>query len=326
MPQVAQLRIDVHLTRGDRRATLAADVRRGLTSQPKELPAKWFYDDRGSLLFEEITRLPEYYLTRRERSILVARAREIAEAAGADTLVELGSGSAEKTTLLLDALRGTGELRRYVPFDVSKGALLESAEAVALAYRGLEVHGVVGDFERHLDSFPPGGRRLVAFLGSSLGNLVGAVRVNFLETLRIGLEPGDSFLLGADLVKDPARLVPAYDDSAGVTADFNKNVLSVVNNELGGTFDLETFEHVARWDPVNEWIDIRVRSLADQTVLVDDLGLRVSFEAGEEMRTEISAKFRRERLERELGDARFELARWWTDPDGDFSLSLWTAV
>jgi L-histidine N-alpha-methyltransferase len=326
MPEVAQIRLDVHHTRGDRRAALAADVRRGLTSQPKELPAKWFYDDRGSFLFEEITRLPEYYLTRCERSILIERAGEIAEAAGADTLVELGSGSAEKTTLLLDALRAAGELRRYVPFDVSKGALLESAEAVALAYPGLEVHGVVGDFERHLDSFPPAGRRLVAFLGSSLGNLVGSVRANFLEALRIGLEPGDRFLLGADLVKDPARLVPAYDDAAGVTAEFNKNVLAVVNNELGGKFDLDAFEHVARWDPVNEWIDIRVRSLADQTVLVDDLGLYVSFTAGEEMRTEISAKFRRERLERELEDAGFELARWWTDTDGDFSLSLWTAV
>jgi L-histidine N-alpha-methyltransferase len=319
---VSALQIDVYLTPEERLLALRVDVLEGLTSTPKELPAKWFYDDRGSELFEEITHLPEYYLTAAERSILAERADEIAALTGANTLIELGSGSSEKTRLLLDAMTGAGHLRRYAPFDVSEQALRESAARIAAAYPGIEVHGVVGDFERHLGKLPEGRRRLVAFLGSSIGNLVGAERARFLREVRAGLSAGEWFLLGADLVKDVGRLEAAYNDSAGVTIEFNRNVLGVVNRELGGEFNLERFEHVARFDPEHEWMDIRLRSLEEQTVAVRDLDLRVRFAKGEEMRTELSDKFRRDGLETELAAAGFGVRHWWTDPAGDFSLSL----
>ena len=320
---LASLRVDVYLTPGDRVAALRKDVLLGLTSDPKELPAKWFYNDRGSALFEEITRLPEYYLTSRERSILLADGTEIAGLTGAETLIELGSGSADKTGILLRALAEAGSLRRYVPFDVSEQALRDSAARIAGLYPDIEVHGVVGDFERHLPRLPQGLRRLVAFLGSSIGNLVGAERSRFLGELRAGLGSGDAFLLGTDLVKDPSRIEAAYNDAAGVTIEFNRNVLGVVNRELGGDFVLDRFEHVARFDREREWMDIRLRSAVEQTVTVKDIDLRIVFEQGEEMRTEISDKFRRPELEAELGAASFELAGWWTDPDGDFAVSLW---
>jgi L-histidine N-alpha-methyltransferase len=320
---LASLRVDVYLTPGDRVAALRKDVLRGLTSDPKELPAKWFYNDRGSALFEEITRLPEYYLTSRERSILLADGTEIAGLTGAETLIELGSGSADKTGILLRALAEAGSFRRYVPFDVSEQALRDSAARIAGLYPDIEVHGVVGDFERHLPRLPQGLRRLVAFLGSSIGNLVGAERSRFLGELRAGLGSGDAFLLGTDLVKDPSRIEAAYNDAAGVTIEFNRNVLGVVNRELGGDFVLDRFEHVARFDREQEWMDIRLRSAVEQTVTVKDIDLRIVFEQGEEMRTEISDKFRRPELEAELGAASFELAGWWTDPDGDFAVSLW---
>jgi L-histidine N-alpha-methyltransferase len=323
---VAAPQVDVFLAPDERLLSLRADVLQGLTSVPKELPAKWFYDDRGSELFEEITRLPEYYLTGAERSILVERAGEIAELTDANTLVELGSGSADKTGLLLDAMTAAGHLRRYAPFDVSEQALRESTARIAAAYPDIEVHGVVGDFERHLPRLPQGRRRLVAFLGSSIGNLVGAERARFLGEVRTGLSAGEWFLLGADLVKDVARLEAAYNDSAGVTIEFNRNVLGVVNRELGGEFDLERFEHVARFDPEREWMDIRLRSLDEQAVAVRDLDLLVRFVEGEEMRTELSDKFRRDGLEAELARAGFEPREWWTDPAGDFSLSLSVAA
>jgi len=320
---LASLRVDVYLTPGDRVAALRKDVLLGLTSDPKELPAKWFYNDRGSALFEEITGLPEYYLTSRERSILLADGTEIAGLTGAETLIELGSGSADKTGILLRALAEAGSLRRYVPFDVSEQALRDSAARIAGLYPDIEVHGVVGDFERHLPRLPQGLRRLVAFLGSSIGNLVGAERSRFLGELRAGLGSGDAFLLGTDLVKDPSRIEAAYNDAAGVTIEFNRNVLGVVNRELGGDFVLDRFEHVARFDRERKWMDIRLRSAVEQTVTVKDIDLRIVFEQGEEMRTEISDKFRRPELEAELGAASFELAGWWTDPDGDFAVSLW---
>ena len=279
-----------------------------------------------SALFEEITRLPEYYLTSRERSILETRAGEIAALSRANTLVELGSGNSEKTRLLLDAMTAAGNLRRYVPFDFSEQFLRESVERVALDYPRVEVHGVAGDFERHLGRLPEGRRRLLAFLGSSIGNLIGDNRSRFLRDVRAALSDGEWFLLGTDLVKDAGRLEAAYDDDAGVTAEFNKNVLGVVNRELGGDFDSERFAHVARFDREREWIDIRVRSLSDQTVTVRDLDLTVRFGEGEEMLTEISDKFRREGVERELRAAGLELRRFWTDPAGDFALSLSEAV
>jgi L-histidine N-alpha-methyltransferase len=318
----ATLQVDVYLTPEDRLQALREDVREGLTSTPKELPPKWFYDERGSALFEEITRLPEYYLTDCERIILFEHADDAATLTAANTLVEPGSGSSEKTRLLLDAMVRAGHLRRFVPFDVSEQALREAAAVIADEYPGIEVHGVVGDFERNLVWLPEGRRRLFAFLGSSIGNLTGKQRAGFLRALHGLLGPGEALLLGADLVKDPARLELAYNDSQGVTAAFNKNVLSVVNRELDGNFDPERFTHVARWDPEHEWIEMLLRSDVDQRVSVGALDLDVEFWAGEEMRTEISDKFRRSGLQAELDGAGFELAHWWEDPGGDFALSL----
>jgi L-histidine N-alpha-methyltransferase len=314
--------LDVHLAPDASARALEADVRAGLGATPKTLPPKWFYDDRGSELFDEITRLPEYYPTRTERSILVAHARELAELTKADTLVELGSGTSEKTRLLLDALRDVGTLDRFVPFDVSEQTLRDAAVAIAGEYPGVRVHAVVGDFEHHLGDLPSGGTRLVAFLGSTIGNLPPAPRARFLADLAAALAPGDALLLGTDLVKDVARLVAAYDDAAGVTAAFNRNVLSVLDRELDADFDPATFDHVAVWEPDQEWIEMRLRSRRAQTVHIRALALDVEFAAGEELRTEISAKFRRGRVEQELAAAGFELAEWWTDPAGDFALSL----
>lgn len=321
-PTTADVRVDVHLPPEELRAALREDVASGLRAVPKDLPPKWFYDDRGSQLFDEITRLPEYYPTRCERAILVAHALEIAALSNADTLVELGSGTSEKTRLLLDAFARRDQLRRFVPFDVSEATLRAAAEAVAAEYAPVAVHAVVGDFERHLATIPRDGDRLVMFLGGTIGNLAPEARHEFLRDLAAGLGPGDAFLLGTDLVKDVDRLVRAYDDAAGVTAAFNRNVLEVVNRELRADFVPGRFEHVARWDAEQEWIEMRLRSTVDHVVEVRDLGLRAVFSAGEDMRTEISAKFRRERIEEELRDAGLELRHWWTDPAGDFALSL----
>lgn len=316
------VRVDVHLTATDLHDALVQDARRGLTSTPKDLPPKWFYDDRGSQLFDEITRLDAYYPTRAERAILVERADEIAAASRADTLIELGSGTSEKTRLLLDALARAGQLRRFVPFDVSETTLRDAATAVAGEHPGIDVHAVVGDFEHHLNRLPRGGRRLIAFLGGTIGNLPPSTRAQFLAEVAVGLAPGDSFLLGTDLVKYTDRLVAAYDDGAGVTAAFNRNVLSVINRELGADFDPESFTHVARWNPDQEWIEMWLRSASAQTVKIPELDLVVEFTPGEEMRTEISAKFRREGVERELAAAGLAMTSWWTDPNRDFALSL----
>ncbi|MFF3068002.1 L-histidine N(alpha)-methyltransferase [Kitasatospora sp. NPDC057904] len=301
---------------------LRHDVQHGLTSEPKWLPPKWFYDARGSDLFEEITRLPEYYPTRAERAILTARAGEIAAATKARTLVELGSGSSEKTRLLLDALNDLGTLRTYVPVDVSESALTSAGEALAADYPGVAVHGVLADFTARLGLPPDGAPRLVAFLGGTLGNLLPDERTGFLGGLRATLDQGDHLLLGTDLVKDPAVLVAAYDDASGVTAQFNRNVLNVLNRELGADFDPDAFEHVARWDAEREWIEMRLRSLRSQTVKIPVLDLPVHFDRGEELRTEVSAKFRRERVAEELAAAGMRLTHWWTDEEGRFGLSL----
>jgi L-histidine N-alpha-methyltransferase len=319
---VTSLTVDRHLTDDDIEAALRDDVRRGLTSSPKELPPKWFYDARGSELFEQITRLPEYYPTRTERAILIAYADEMAKAAQADTLVELGSGSAEKTRLLLDAMTATGSLRRFVPVDVSESALLASAAAVHQEYPDLAVHGVVADFDRHFDLLPTDGHRLIVFLGGTIGNFPPEERVSFLSRLRATMRPGDALLLGTDLVKPVERLVAAYDDAAGVTAEFNRNVLRVINRELGADFDPEAYDHVAVWVPDEEWIEMRLRSVTEQVVHVPALGLSARFATGEEMRTEISAKFRPSRVRAELRAAGMKVTDWWTDPVSDFALSL----
>ncbi|MFJ9929381.1 L-histidine N(alpha)-methyltransferase [Streptomyces misionensis] len=300
-------------------AALRADVRRGLTADPKWLPPKWFYDARGSELFDEITGLPEYYPTRAEREILAARSGEIAAASGARTLVELGSGSSEKTRHLLGALTS---LAAYVPVDVSESALVQAGEAIITEHPGLDVHALIADFTAPLDLPRTPGPRLVAFLGGTIGNLLPAERAAFLASVRALLAPGDGLLLGTDLVKDERVLVRAYDDSAGVTAAFDKNVLNVVNRELGADFDPDAFDHVALWDARNEWIEMRLRSRTAQTVKVPALDLAVEFAAGEELRTEVSAKFRKEGVVRELADAGMELTHWWTDDQERFALSL----
>jgi L-histidine Nalpha-methyltransferase len=316
--------IERRLPAGFLASALRRDARAGLTATPKTLPPKWFYDAEGSALFEKITELPEYYPTRAERSILAAAADSVAALTGARTLVELGSGSSEKTRLLLDALRSAGTLRRYVPVDVSESALVLAGDALAVEYPGLDVHAVVSDFEEHLGLPTDSGAspRLVAFLGSTIGNMVPAQRAAFLRRVRSQLRPGDSFLLGTDLVKDPAVLVAAYDDTAGVTAAFNKNVLAVLNAQLGADFDLDSFDHVAVWNAEAEWIEMRLRSAASQQVHVPGIGLTARFADGEEMRTEVSAKFRRPGVERELASAGFAMRSWWTDPAGQFGLSL----
>ena len=323
-PARAAPRIDVqvHLGTMDRREALIRDVREGLTREPKELPPKWFYDERGSELFGEITRLPEYYLTGRERTILAARARQIAEETSADTLVELGSGTSEKTRYLLDAMSGTGRLRRFVAFDVSEATLRESAARIADEYPGIDVTAVVGDFDHHLGDIPRRGRRLVAFLGSSIGNFPPEERARFLGALRAGLDAGNWFLLGIDLVKDPEPLVAAYDDRDGVTAEFNRNVLKVINRELGADFRPDCFDHVARWNADEEWIELLLRSRLDQRVSIPGAELTVKFARGEELRTEISAKFRPEGAQEELAAAGFELRALWTDARNDFGLML----
>ncbi len=303
-------------------STLEHDVRHGLTSTPKDLPPKWFYDDRGSELFDEITRLDEYYPTRCERSILEARAGDIARITGADTLVELGSGTSEKTRRLLDAMRDAGTLTRFVPFDVSKQTLHDAAAAIEKEYPGIDVQPIIGDFTLDLDAIPRSGRRVVALLGGTIGNLLPAARTAFLADLAATLAPGDWFLLGTDLVKDATRLVAAYDDARGVTAEFNKNLLRVINRELDADFDVDAFDHVARYDPRHEWIEMRLRSRRDQRVHVKTLDLTIPFEEGEEIRTEVSAKFRRQGIDAELRAAGLGIAEWWTDARGDFALSL----
>ncbi|APA95731.1 L-histidine N(alpha)-methyltransferase [Nocardia seriolae] len=314
--------VEIHLTDADLTEALREDVRRGLTAEPKWLPPKWFYDARGSELFEKITELPEYYPTRTERALLERVVGEIAGIARAAVLVELGAGSATKTRLLLNALTADGLLKTYVPQDVSVSALRMAADEVASEFPGLTVHGVVSDFTATLDNLPGGGRRMVAFLGGTIGNLVPAERAEFLGGIRDVLEPGEQLLLGAGLVIDPAVLVPAYDDAAGVTAEFNRNVLHVLNARLGANFDPEKFAHVAIWDGEHEWIEMRLEATEAMTVRIAELDLTVEFAAGEQLRTEISAKFRREVLESELDAAGFTTERVWTDPDHRFALVL----
>jgi L-histidine N-alpha-methyltransferase len=288
------------------------------------LPPKWFYDSTGSDLFDQITRLPEYYPTRAEAQILRARSAEIAAASGADTLVEIGSGTSEKTRMLLDALRDSGALRRFIPFDVDASVLQAAGSAIGHEYPGIEIDAVCGDFEEHLGKIPRVGRRLVVFLGSTIGNLTPGPRTEFLSTLAETLQPGDSLLLGTDLVKDTDRLVRAYDDSAGVTAQFNRNVLAVVNRELDADFDLGAFEHVAKWNPAEERIEMWLRASTAQHVRISALDLSVDFAEGEEMLTEVSCKFRPEGVQAELAAAGLRRTHWWTDPAGDFGLSLST--
>jgi L-histidine N-alpha-methyltransferase len=322
MTAVIDPTVEVHLTPDDLRRALEDDVRSGLTSEPRELPPVYFYDDRGSRLFDEITRLPEYYPTRAERAILEAHAKEMALAAQADVLVEIGAGTCEKSRVLLDAMQATGQLDRFVPLDVSDVTLREAAAALAAEYPGLTVTGVVGDFHRHLDRLPNDGRRLFAFLGGTIGNLDPGQRERFLRELAGVMTADDRFLLGTDLVKDRGRLVRAYDDAAGVTAEFNRNVLHVLNRELGADFEPSQFAHEARWNEDDQRVEMWLRSEADQRITVADLDLELAFREGEAIRTEISVKFSQPDLEAELNRCGFTVEGMWTAPQGEFLLTL----
>jgi L-histidine N-alpha-methyltransferase len=304
--------------------SLANDVLDGFTRPFKEVPPKHFYDARGSELFERICELPEYYPTRTERSILESEADAIVDATGAGELVELGSGSAEKARILLGAMERAGTLRRYVPLDVSERTVQEAARRLVDEYDGLRVHGVIGDFQRHLDRVPPadGAPRIVALLGGTIGNFPPGTRRALLREIGVLLGPEDRLLIGTDLVKDPDVIEAAYDDSQGVTAEFNRNVLHVINRELGADFWPDAFDHIAFFDRRHEWVEMRLRARRPCSVLIDELGLRVEFAAGEELRTEISAKFTRARVEADFRAAGLELERWYTDPDDLFALSL----
>jgi len=323
--------LEIHLDAEDMARALRADVVAGLTAEPltagtKFLPPKWFYDARGSELFEQITVLDEYYPTRAERQILERRAADVARHTGAKTLIELGSGYSTKTRLLLDALTAHGTLSAFVPMDVSPSALAAAARRLDADYPGLAVHNIVGDFSRHLGHLPGGADRMIAFLGGTIGNLIPAERAAFFADVRSVLADGEFLLLGTDLVKHPRVLVPAYDDAEGVTAEFNRNVLWVLNRELGADFDVDGFAHVALWDAGQEWIEMRLRARWPMRVTIPAVDLVVDFAAGEELRTEVSAKFHRPGVERELTRAGFALEHWWTDSDGLFAVSLARAV
>jgi len=323
-PVLDQPGVVVNSVLGDgEQRTLADDALDGLTRPFKELPPKHFYDTRGSELFDAICELPEYYQTRTERSILEACAADVVVATGAAELVELGSGSATKTRVLLDAMQAAGTLRRYVPIDVSESALRASAARLITEYPGLRVHGLVGDFERHLDELPePVGPRIFCFLGGTIGNFPPGSRRRFLRGLAERFAPGDHLLLGTDLIKDPRVIRAAYDDAQGVTAEFNRNVLHVLNRELDADFVPSEFDHVALYDAEHDWIEMRLRARSPQVVEVKDLGITVTFAANEELRTEISAKFTRDTLESDLQAAGLDMVGWHVDPDDLFAVSL----
>jgi L-histidine N-alpha-methyltransferase len=299
-----------------------AELRQALLRTPREIPSKFFYDDLGSELFERITELPEYYPTRTERALLAAIAGRVIERTGAEELVEIGSGAATKTRLLLDAMQRAGKLRLYVPFDVAESTVVRVAEELTAEYPGLAVHGVVGDFMTDLGRLPEGGPRLLIFLGGTIGNLRPAEARRFMDRLARATAPGDWFLLGVDLVKPIDRLEVAYDDAAGVTAEFNRNVLRVVNRLTQGNFDPEAFRHRAFYDRENRWIEMRLVALAPQRVSLPGIGLDFDLAQGEEIRTEISAKYDRATAEALLAASGFELAEWFTDPEELFGLAL----
>jgi L-histidine N-alpha-methyltransferase len=316
-----QLVVDVVVTPDDRERAMREDARAGLTGTPKSIPPVWFYDETGSQLFDRITRLPEYYLTRAERSILEERAVEIVAAAGPATLVELGSGTSEKTRLILDAMASAGTLKGIKLLDISEEILRQAAAELSERY-DVDVHAVVGDFRAHLGHLAGNQHQLWAFLGSTIGNFTPPARRALLASFGQAMGPQDLLLLGTDLVKDPARLVAAYDDSEQVTAAFNLNVLSVLDHALNADFDPARFEHVAIWNATDKWIEMRLRSRAGQIVLIRGLDTKIDFDEGEEILTEISAKFDPDQLPAELGAGGLVVDRSWTDRAGDFMLTL----
>jgi L-histidine N-alpha-methyltransferase len=314
--------IDVHTDHADALAEMASEVREGLTSTPKRLPSKYFYDERGSRLFERITDLPEYYLTRAEQRILEKRSADVARLSRPIELVELGSGSAKKTRLLIDAARAEGHLARLIPVEVSQEMAEQTAQDLAQRYPGLAVHAVVGDFEHHLDRVPSGERPLVAFLGSTIGNFPEEQAVELLGQVKQIVGDEGAFLMGTDLVKDESIIEAAYNDSQGITAEFNRNILNVINDALDGDFDPRAFDHVSFFNEEEARIETYLRARTDQSVRLETLDIDVDFQEGEEMRTEISRKYTRESVERMLHEAGLELEHWFTDDDEAFALSL----
>ncbi len=314
--------IDLHLSSDWARGAMREDITRAFTRRPRVLPPKWLYDDRGSELFDAITRLDEYYPTEAEREILDRRASEIVSITGARTVVELGSGTSDKTKTLLDAFWDAGQLERFVPLDVSEATLVSAAEMLAERYDGLEVHAVVGDFTRHLGQLPHTGDRLVAFLGGTLGNFYEEERRAFLGSMADSLDTGEWLLVGVDLVKDVQRIIDAYYDSSGVTEAFIKNVIVVLNRELGGNLPVDQFDYVPFWDARQERMDLRLRVLDPISGRLDGLDLDVELEAGDEIQVEVSTKFRTENLDAELVEAGFEPTNFWTDDNQDFGLVL----
>ncbi|MCW2857267.1 MAG: histidyl-tRNA synthetase [Marmoricola sp.] len=324
MPPVKQPVVSVLLDPDWASGSLVEDVRRGFASHPRALPPKWLYDDQGSELFDEITRLPEYYPFAREHAILTDHADEIVAASGATTLVELGSGTSEKTRILLDAFAATGTLECFAPVDVSESTLRTAAAQISQRYPGVQVEAVVGDFTLHLAHLPRHGRRMVAFLGGTIGNLYHEERAAFLGALADVLEPGDSLLLGTDLVKSADRLIAAYNDERGVTAEFVLNSLRVLNRELGADFDLDGFSYIPFWDAHMERMDLRLRSEMPQRVTIPGADVVLDLASGEEIRVEISTKFRVSKVAAELEAAGLGVTRVWTDDAGDFALTLAT--
>jgi L-histidine Nalpha-methyltransferase len=304
---------------------LRKDAREGLTASPKCIPSKWLYDAKGSEIYEKITRLPEYYPFRVEGGILEAVADEIAAATQASSVIEFGSGSADKTDILLRALRRAGTLHTYTSIDISESALLAAGSRLIAEYPGLSVRAVLADFETQAEILAANGSpppRLVLFLGGSIGQLTPDQRAEFLRTLHGACRPGDTLLLGVDLVKDPARLMAAYDDSAGVSAEFSKNLLNVLNANVGADFNLDAFDHVVTWHGEAECVAMFLQSRISQVVRLSEIDLSVDFPAGERIRMSISAKFRRDGIQAELESAGFSPRHWWTDPHGQYALSL----
>jgi len=316
------IRIDEYLEDSGALPSLADDVRRGLTATSKSLPPKYFYDERGSRLFEQICGTPEYYLTRTEKALLESVAQRIIARVRPRDLVELGPGSADKARVLLDAMQRAGSLGRYIPVDVSPEIVQSSARALTQAYPGLRVQAVIGDFLQHLDKIPGGERRLVIFLGSTIGNLEHGPAVAFLRHLAEALEPGDAFLLGTDLVKSPEMLEAAYNDSQGLTRDFNRNILRVINRHLHADFQPERFRHVAFFNAQRQRVESYLESEVEQDVSIDALDLRLRFRKGERIHTEYSQKYTRDSVEELLRDGGMELLDWLTDPKGWFGLAL----
>lgn len=319
-------RLDCHVAAGDDSAA-ADELRRALGAPRPWIPARWFYDDAGCDLFVQITALDEYYQTRTEQALLDEHMDALVRGHGITELVEIGSGAARKTRTILDGMEGAGTLRRFIPFDISPGAITASAADIAGAYPGVRVHGVAGDFSRHLSRIPrrpADGRRMVAFLGGTIGNLDPPKRRTMLRRLARLLRPGDCLLMGTDLAHDPEVLVRAYDDAEGITAEFNRNIIRHINHAYAGDADPGHFAHVARWNARASRIEMHLRARRDIDWNIAGLGIVVPIEAGSTIRTEISCKFTRESVRAMYEDAGLALAAWNEDPLGRYALSVAT--